>query len=328
MISKNSSRTLGPLSDRSNLAVLTILTVLKESLAERPRGHRRRIRPGSIPRLDSKMPDQSVLFEVDPDGVAQITLNRPEKMNACSGELLDRLSELYRRCDQNDAIRAVVVTGAGRAFCAGADISAGAKTFDVSESGGFDGFSAAGVDFPAFKIRKLVIGAINGHAIGLGMTLAMQCDIRIFAREGKYGIVQVRRGVMGDAYSHWTLVRMIGLARAAEIMLTGRTFGGEELDRLGVASRVLPATEVLPAALELARDSAIHAAPLSVAVSKRLLWESCELSAAQVEHRETKLHKHIMSRADAIEGPLAYVEGRVPNWTLRVSKDWPEWPED
>jgi len=274
------------------------------------------------------MSDHSVLFELDADGVATITLNRPDQMNACSGDLLDRLTGFYRRCDEDDAVRAVVLTGAGRAFCAGADISDAAKTFDVSGSGGFDGFSAAGVGFPAFKIRKLVVGAINGHAIGLGLTLAMQCDIRIFAREGKYGIVQVRRGVMGDAYSHWTMVRLIGLARAAEIMLTGRTFDGDELDRLGIASQVLPARDVLPTALELARDTAIYAAPLSVAVSKRLLWESSELSAEQVEHRETELHKHIMSRGDAIEGPVAHVERRVPNWTLRVSKDWPEWPQD
>jgi len=274
------------------------------------------------------MSDQSVLFELDPDGVAKITLNRPDKLNACSGDLLERLGAYYRRCDEDDAVRAVVVTGAGRAFCAGADMSDAARTFDVAGSGGFDDFSAAGIDFPAFKIRKLVVGAINGHAIGLGMSLAMQCDIRIFAREGKYGIVQVRRGVMGDAYSHWTMVRLVGLARAAEIMLTGRTFAGDELDRLGVANQVLPAAEVLPTALELARDSAIYAAPLSVAVSKRLLWESCELSAEQVEHRETELHKHIMPRADAVEGPMAHVERRVPNWSLRVSKDWPEWPED
>lgn len=274
------------------------------------------------------MSDHSVLFDLDADGVATITLNRPDKMNACSGDLLDRLTGFYRRCDEDDAVRAVVLTGAGRAFCAGADTSDAAKTFDVSGSGGFDGFSAAGVGFPAFKIRKLVVGAINGHAIGLGLTLAMQCDIRIFAREGKYGIVQVRRGVMGDAYSHWTMVRLIGLARAAEIMLTGRTFDGDELDRLGIASQVLPARDVLPTALELARDTAIYAAPLSVAVSKRLLWESSELSAEQVEHRETELHKHIMSRGDAIEGPVAHVERRAPNWTLRVSKDWPEWPED
>jgi enoyl-CoA hydratase/carnithine racemase len=132
---------------------------------------------------------------------------------------------------------------------------------------------------------------------------------------------------MGDAYSHWTMVRLVGLARAAEIMLTGRTFVGDELDRLCVASRVLPAAEVLPAALEIARDTAIHAAPLSVAVSKRLLWEAADLDAAAVEHAETELHKHIMPLPDAIEGPVAHVQRRAPVWEGRVSRDWPAaWP--
>jgi enoyl-CoA hydratase/carnithine racemase len=274
------------------------------------------------------MPDDSVLFDLDTSGVATLTLNRPDQLNVCSGDLLTRLGELYRRCDEDDEVRAVVVTGAGRAFCAGADMSDAAETFNTTEPDGLENFSAAGIDFPAFRIRKLVIAAVNGHAIGIGMTLAMQCDIRIFASEGKYGIVQVRRGVIGDACSHWTMVRLVGLARAAEIMLTGRTFRGEELERLGVANQILPAAEVLTAAHELARDSATYAAPLSVALSKRLLWEATELSAEQVEHRETELHKHIMTRPDAIEGPVAHMEKRTPNWQLRVSADWPDWPKD
>jgi enoyl-CoA hydratase/carnithine racemase len=274
------------------------------------------------------MPGDPVLFEIDDDGIALITLNRPEKMNAFGHGMVQPLAEFYKRCDEDDAVRAVVVTGAGRAFCAGADMSDAARTFDLSSSGGFDGFSAAAIDFPAFRIRKLVVAAVNGHAIGVGLSLALQCDLRIFAEEGRYGIVQVRRGVLGDAYSHWTLVRLVGLARAAEIMLTGRTFRGAELDRLGIANRILPSSEVLPAALEIARDTAIHAAPLSVACSKRLLWESSELSLDQVEHRETELHKHLMTAPDAVEGPMAHVEKRVPKWSLRVSRDWPEWPRD
>lgn len=270
----------------------------------------------------------AVLFDLDADGVALITLNRPDRMNAVSGDMLAMLGDLYRRCDEDDDVRAVVVTGAGRAFCAGADMSDAARTFSVEDSGGFDDFSAAAVDFPAFRVRKLVVAAVNGHAIGLGMTLAMQCDIRLFAEEGKFGIVQVRRGVMGDAYSHWTMVRQVGLARAAEIMLTGKTLRGTELAPLGVASKILPAAEVLPAALDVARDTAIHAAPLSVAVSKRLLWEAADLTAAQVERRETELHKHIMPKADAVEGPLSHVERRRPEWKLRVSRDWPDWPDD
>ena len=270
-----------------------------------------------------------VLFDVDADGVALITLNRPERMNAMGADMLGPLGAFYRRCDEDDDVRAVVVTGAGRAFCAGADMSDAAATFDVESSGGFGDFSAAAIDFPAFRIRKLVVAAVNGHAIGLGMTLAMQCDIRLFAKEGKYGIVQVRRGVMGDAYSHWTMVRLVGLARAAEMMLTGKTYRGAELEDLGVATRILPSTEVLSTGLEIARETAIHAAPLSVAVSKRLLWEASDLTADQVERRETELHKHIMPKADAIEGPVSHVERRRPEWKLRVSRDWPaRWPDD
>lgn len=273
------------------------------------------------------MSEADLLFEVDSDGVALITLNRPDVMNACSGELLEGLADAYRRCDEDDDIRAVVVTGAGRAFCAGADMSDAEKTFDVSGSGGFDDFSAAGCAVPAFSVRKLVVAAVNGHAIGLGMTLAMQCDLRIFAREGKYGIVQVRRGVMGDAYSHWTMVRLVGLAKAAEIMLTGKTFTGEEIERLGVANQVVPSTDVLETALAIARDTAIHAAPLSIAVSKKLLWESTELTAAQVEHKETELHKIVMPHPDAIEGPVSHVQRRDPEWQGRVARDWPDWPD-
>jgi enoyl-CoA hydratase/carnithine racemase len=168
-----------------------------------------------------------------------------------------------------------------------------------------------------------VIAAVNGHAIGLGLTLALQCDIRLLAREAKYGVVQVRRGVMPDAYSHWTLPRIAGLARAADILLTGRTFTGDEAMGLGIASRVLPTAEVLPAAMEIARDIADNVAPLSAAVSKMLLWESIELGPAEVEQRETELHHHLMGRPDALEGPVAYLEKRAPRWTSSVSRDWP-----
>lgn len=259
-------------------------------------------------------------FELD-DGVALLTLDRPDRLNAFTGDMGRGLEEAYRRCDDDDEVRVVVLTGAGRAFCAGADMSRGAETFAKLEEGSF---SAAAVGFPAFRVRKPVIAAVNGHAIGVGLTLALQCDIRLLAREGKYGIVQVRRGVMPDAYSHWTLPRIVGLARAADVLLTGRTFGGDEAYDLGLASRVLPAAEVLPAARAIARDIADNTSPLSVAVTKRLLWESTELTPEEVERRETALHLHLMGRPDAIEGPMAYLEKRPPRWTSSVKKDWPE----
>ncbi len=122
-----------------------------------------------------------------------------------------------------------------------------------------------------------MIAAINGHAIGLGLTLALQCDIRIFAADAQYGVVQVRRGMVGDAYSHWILPRLVGMSNAAEILLSGATFDGHRAVALGLGSRVLDAADVLPAALELAHDIAVNAAPASVAASKRLLWDSFDL---------------------------------------------------
>jgi enoyl-CoA hydratase/carnithine racemase len=261
-------------------------------------------------------------FEID-GGVAILTLNRPESLNSFTGRMGVELADAYRRADRDDAVRAVVLTGAGRAFCAGADMSGGGETFDARGKGDF---SAAGVAFPAWRVRKPVIAAMNGHAVGIGLTLALQCDVRVMAREGKYGVLQVRRGVMPDAYSHWTLPRIVGLSRAADILLTGRTFGGDEALALGVASRVVPAADVLATALEIARDVAANTAPLSVAVSKRLLWESPALSAEDIERFETELHHHLMNRPDAIEGALAYVERRPPRWTQSPTRDFPEWP--
>ena len=266
---------------------------------------------------------EDILFETR-DGVAIITLNRPDALNAFSSRMGKEWSDAYRVCDADDAIRAVVVTGAGRAFCAGADMSAGEETFAKQES---SGFSACPIDPPAWEVRKPVIAALNGHAIGLGLTLALHCDLRFVADEGKYGILQVRRGVMPDAYAHWTLPRLVGTERAADLLLTGRKIRGQEAAAMGLASRSLPAAEVLPAALDVAREIATQTAPLSVAISKKLLWESTGLSAAQVIHRETELHHHLMGKPDSIEGVMAYLERRAPRFTLSAKKDFPDWPE-
>jgi enoyl-CoA hydratase/carnithine racemase len=261
----------------------------------------------------------SILFEVD-DGVATVTLDRPDVRNAFNGQMGAELSDAYRRCDSDDDIRVVVVTGTPPAFCAGADLTEGGDTFRKRD---IDGFSAAAVELRAWDVRKLVIAAVNGHALGVGFTLALQCDIRFFASDAKYGVVQTRLGVMGDGYSHWTLPRIAGMSGAGEILLTGRTFDGHEALAFGVCSRTLPNDEVLPAALELARDVAVHAAPLSVAVSKKLLWESWDRSADQVEQRETELHHFLMDRPDAREGVESFLSRRPPRWQGSVADDLP-----
>ena len=253
---------------------------------------------------------RTLLLAID-GAVATITLNRPNQRNAVGDGMREELADAYRACDRDDGVRAIVLTGAPPAFCAGADLAAGEDTF--AEPG--TGFTAAGIDVPAWTLSKPVIAAVNGHAIGLGLTLALQCDIRFFAADGRYGVVQVRRGVVGDAYSHWILPRLVGIANAAEILLTGATFDGHRAVELGLGSRVLDADDVLPAAQEVAHDIATNTAPMSVAASKRLLWDSFDLDRAAVGRRETEIHLAVMAHDDAKEGVRAFQTGRRPQWS-------------
>jgi enoyl-CoA hydratase/carnithine racemase len=255
------------------------------------------------------------------DGIAELTLDRPERRNAFSGAMAASLSSAYRECDARDDVRAVILTGAGSCFCVGADFAAGAETFARREE---PEFRADPIEFPAWEVRKPVIAAVNGHAVGIGLTLAMQCDVRLVASDAKLAFAHVRRGVIPDAHSHWTVRRAIGFARTAELFLTGRHVLGEEAAAIGLASRALPAPDVLPAAREIARDIATNCAPLSVALSKRLLWESRGLPRDEVGRRETAYHHLIMGRPDALEGVMAFLERRSPRWTLAVPRDWPD----
>jgi enoyl-CoA hydratase/carnithine racemase len=254
------------------------------------------------------------------DGVAVLTLDRAAHRNAFSGPMAVSLAAAYRECDGRDDVRAVVLTGAGDAFCVGADLGAGSATFEKRDE---PEFSADPIAFPAWDVRKPVIAAMNGHAVGIGLTIAMQCDIRLVAREAKLAFAHVRRGVLPDAHSHWTVPRTIGYARTAELFLTGRHVTGEEAATIGLVSRALPAAEVLPSALAMARDIATNCAPLSVALSKRLLWESRSLDRDAVGARETAYHHVVMGRPDALEGVMAFLERRPPRWSLAVPRDWP-----
>jgi len=259
--------------------------------------------------------DPTVLYDVI-DGVATITLHRPEVRNAFGSGMGDELSEAYRRADSDDSVRVVVLTGTPPAFCAGADMSGGGETFRPRDE---EGFTASGVSMRAWNVRKPVIAAVNGHAIGIGFTLTLQCDIRIFARDAKYGIVQVRRGMMGDGMSHWTLPRIAGFANAADVLLTGRTFDGDDALRMGVCSWVLDNDQVLPTALEIARDIVVNVSPASAAASKHALWRTWSSTADDIERIETELHHVLMRLPDAKEGVEAFLERRDPRWTTRVT---------
>jgi enoyl-CoA hydratase/carnithine racemase len=250
------------------------------------------------------------------DGVAVVTLDGGDGLTLFSSATGVELGAALAACEADDAVRVVVLTGAGRAFCAGADLAAGSRAFSENDS-----FSASPVRPAPMQLSKLVIAAVNGHAIGIGLTLALQCDLRLVAEDAKLAIPQVRRGMLGDAGSHYTLRRLAGTAVAAELLLTGRTFTAAEAVARGIANRALPAHEVLGAAVDEARDVAVNASPAALALSKRLLWADLPLS--EVEAGETDAHRLLMKHPDAAEGPAAWRERRAPVWTYLVS-DLPE----
>lgn len=257
-------------------------------------------------------------------GVALLTLNRPERMNAWTGRMAAELSHALGVCNEDDAVRAVVLTGAGRAFCAGADLDGGGDTF-----GGFVEGRASGRGDPPpkvfpWQIDKPVIAAINGHAIGVGITYSMMCDIRMAAEDAKIQFAFVRRGILPELASHTIVARVAGLSNAADLLLSGRVIRGLEAAAMGLVSAALPAAEVLPAALARARDIAENAAPMSVAISKRLLWEGLTASVAEMKAREDPLFAWVAKQPDAREGVVSFLEKRAPRWSLSVAKDKPD----
>ncbi len=273
------------------------------------------------------MSDEPVLLERR-GHVALITLNRPAALNVFSGEMGRAWEAAYRRCDADAEVRVVVVTGAGRAFCAGADLSAGETAFADPNADADVRFDARGLGMPAWQLRKPVLGALNGHALGLGFSLAMQMDMRIVAEEGRYGLLQVRRGVTPDAFVHWTLPRLVGLERALHIALSGRRFSGVELHAMGLALRCAPAAEVLDATMQLADEIATACAPLAVALTKRMVWRAAgaEMSLDAVASMESDALARTALSADAAEGAFAFLEKRSPRWSVPVDANWP--PDD
>lgn len=237
------------------------------------------------------------------------------------------LNRAYRQCDDDDAMRAIVLTGAGDAFCVGADFSTETSPFDAPPDDA--AFTAAPTNPAAFELRTPVIAAVNGHAIGIGLTIALQADIRIMAVNAKYAVAQVRRGVIPDCMSHWTLPHLAGGTAAADLLLTGRTFDGTEAAAMGIATRTLPGGEVLEHAMAVARDIAVNVAPMSAALSKRLLWDTMikGYTPRQVADIETELHRRVMGSADAREGIDAFLQHRAPRWSLSVSREWEPLPE-
>jgi enoyl-CoA hydratase/carnithine racemase len=262
------------------------------------------------------------------DRVLTITLDRPDRLNAFTPTMQHELIEAFDRADADDDVRAVVVTGAGRAFCAGADLEKGGETFDWRSRQPGDEVPRDGggqVALRIFDSTKPVIAAINGPAVGVGITMTLPMDVRLAAEGAKIGFVFTRRGIVPEACSSWFLPRIVGISQAMEWVATGRVFTAEEALAGGLVRSVHAPDEVLSAAHALAREIADNAAPVSVALGRRMLWTMLGADHPMAAHRADS--RAMLSRGqseDAREGVTSFLEKRQPKFTDRVSAGLPD----
>jgi enoyl-CoA hydratase/carnithine racemase len=263
-----------------------------------------------------------IRFEVD-GPVATLTLNRPERRNAWSRRMGIEIRDALQHADQRDDVRAVVVTGAGRDFCVGADLEGGGTVFD--EARAVPGERAERLSLRAWEIRKPVIAALNGAAAGVGATLPLQWDIRLAGESTRITFVFVKRGLVPEAASTWLLPRLVGMSRAADLLLTGRLVGAHEALAMGLVSRVVPDAELLPTAQAVAREIAEQTAPVAVALTKRLLWHMAgESDPEAAERLDAQVFGWATQSPDAKEGIRAFREKRPARWTMKPTTDLPD----
>jgi len=270
--------------------------------------------------------------------VLTITLNRPERLNAWTAQMGSELIEAFDRADADDEVRAVIVTGAGRGFCAGADLASGGETFDYRARASAQAETGAGAETGAvprdnggqftlrvFRSTKPVIAAINGPAVGVGATMTLPMDIRLAADDARMGFVFARRGIIPEACSSWFLPRVVGISRAMEWVSTGRVFSAQEGLDGGLLRSLHPAGELLDAAHALAREIAENTAPVSVALARQLMWRMLGAEHPMVAHRADSRGMFARGQsADAVEGITAFLEKRPAEFPDLVSDGVPE----
>jgi enoyl-CoA hydratase/carnithine racemase len=275
----------------------------------------------------STMDYEEIRYEVE-DHVLTITLNRPDRLNAFTATMGRELIDAVDRADADDDVRAIDVTGAGRGFCAGADLAAGGATFDWREraqEGEVPRDGGGRVTLRLFDCVKPVIAAINGPAVGVGITMTLPMDVRLAAEGARIGFVFARRGIVPEACSSWFLPRLVGISRAMEWVATGRVFDAGEGLAAGLVRSVHPPQELLPAAYALAREIADNAAPVSVALARRLMWTMLGAEHPMAAPRaDTRALLARGQSADAREGVTSFLEKRPPRFTDRVGDGLPE----
>lgn len=264
------------------------------------------------------------------DGIATITLHRPDKMNAFTGRMMHEIISALDVTDADDNVKVVIFTGAGRAYCAGADLSSGGETFakggsDVQTKQGVPRDGGGLVSLRIFNSLKPVIGAINGAAVGVGVTMTLPMDIRLASNSAKFGFVFAKRGIIPEACSSYFLPRLVGIQQATEWVYTGRVFSADEALAGGLVRSVHAPDDLLPAAHELAREIADNTAPVSVALSRRMMWRMLGASHPMEAHRVDS--RGIMERgksADSKEGVMSFLEKRAAVYPDLVSDGLPD----
>jgi enoyl-CoA hydratase/carnithine racemase len=273
-----------------------------------------------------------ILYQVE-NNIATITLHRPEKMNAFTGTMMKEMIEAFDRIDADDDVRAVIVTGYGdRAFCAGADLTpeGGGQVFanrgevdDLTDDRVRDG--GGRLTLRIYECKKPVIAAINGAAVGVGVTMQLPMDIRLASETARFGFVFARRGIVPEAASSWFLPRLVGYQQALEWCMTGRIFDAQEALNGGLVRSVHPANELLDEARKLAREIADNTAPVSIAMTRHMLWRNASEPHPMGAHRVDSRAIYRRSRSgDAAEGIASFLEKRTPNYPDKVSSDMPD----
>ena len=282
---------------------------------------------------------ETLLYALD-EGIATITLNRPDRLNAFTQQMMKDLIAVFDHTDADDAVKAVIVTGAGRGFCAGADLSAGGATFDYDKStnsandsarvGGVHRDGGGRVTLRIFDSVKPIIAAVNGPAVGIGVTMQLAMDIRMASSEARFGFVFARRGITPEAASSWFLPRLVGVQTALEWCYTGRVFPAQEALDKGLVRSLHAPDDLLIAARTLAREIIDNTAPVSIALTRQMIWRMAGADQPMRAHQADS--RAIQSRgasADAREGVTAFLEKRTPNYPNKVSSDlpdiWPHW---